>query len=116
MDRVHIQWTETAKRAIEKLPKKVRKGLLTKAGELREAENPASVNKPLLGPLQGYHRICYSRYRAIYSVERDELVSGDCLVKITVRFVAAGIRKEGDKEDIYQLAKKLIRIGIIKPR
>jgi hypothetical protein len=30
-------------------------------------------------------------------------------------FVAAGVRKQGDKKDIYRLAEKLMELGIIAP-
>jgi mRNA interferase RelE/StbE len=30
-----------------------------------------------------------------------------------VTVVALGMRKEGDKKDIYQLAKKLMRLGLL---
>jgi mRNA interferase RelE/StbE len=116
MDRVSIQWTETAMAALAKLPPKVRRGLLDKANELRQIDDPAAVHKPLVGPLQGYHRICYSRYRAIYCVDRERLAGGGVVERITVLFVAAGVRKEGDKNDIYHLAQKLVRLGLIKPR
>lgn len=31
-----------------------------------------------------------------------------------VLVVALGIRKEGDKKDVYNLAKKLIRLGLLE--
>ena len=88
-------------------------GLLDKANELRDADDPSAVHKPLTGPLQGYYRICYSRYRAIYSVQRKDLASGDVLHHITIRFVVAGVRKEGDKKDVYRLAQKLLELGLL---
>jgi mRNA-degrading endonuclease RelE of RelBE toxin-antitoxin system len=51
MDRVEIRWTETAKQGLAALPPKVRRGLLDKAAELRRAAGPATVYKPLRGPL-----------------------------------------------------------------
>lgn len=45
------------------------------------------------------------RYRIIYKVE-DE--------RVMVLVVALGIRKEGDKKDVYNLAKKLIRLGLLE--
>ncbi len=42
------------------------------------------------------------RYRIIYRVERE---------KVVVVVIALGIRKEGDRADIYQIAVKLIRSG-----
>jgi len=108
--RATIQWTETAKRCLERLPLKVRKGLLEKADRLLECDDPREASKALVGPLSGYYRIVYSRYRAIYSVDEDRLPDGDVLVHIKIRFVAAGIRKEGDKKDIYKFAMRLIKM------
>ena len=98
------------------LPPKVRRGLLEKADELAQSDDPASAHKRLTGPLQGYNRITYSRYRAIYSVHEERLKSGEMQLLIRIRFVAAGKRKEGDREDIYNFAMKLLRLGIIEPR
>lgn len=111
---VRILWTATAKKGLAELPYKVRKGLLDKADNLLEAADPTQLGKPLVGPLAGYYRIAYSRYRAVYSVEEERLASGEIAVNITVRFVAAGQRKEGDKRDVYRLAMKLIELGAIE--
>ena len=111
--RVVIQWTNTAKTQLAGLPKKVRQGLLAKAENLRKCKDPRVAHKPLLGPLEGYYRITYARYRAVYSVEEDELASGEVLVYIRVRFVAVGIRKERDRRDIYQIAEKMVGLGLI---
>jgi mRNA-degrading endonuclease RelE of RelBE toxin-antitoxin system len=115
MERRTIQWTDTAKECLAKLPQKVRRGLLDKADILLECTDPKTAFKPLEGALEGYYRITYARYRAIYSVEEESLVSGDVLVHIVIRFVAAGIRKEGDKKDIYNFAMKLIKLKILDP-
>jgi mRNA interferase RelE/StbE len=43
------------------------------------------------------------RYRIIYGIREDEVL---------VHVLALGIRKEGDRKDIYQLARKLLsRVG-----
>lgn len=112
--RIIIQWTETAKNQLAALPKKVRRGLLDKAGDLRKCSDPTLAHKPLVGPLSGYYRITYARYRAIYTVKEEVLASGDILVYVRVRFVAAGQRKERDKKDIYKIAKKMINSGLIE--
>ncbi len=109
--RITIQWTDTAKAQLAKLPLKVRQGLLNKASGLRECSDPRSAYKPLLGPLAGFYRITYARYRAIYCVEEEELASGDILVHVKIRFVAAGQRKERDRQDIYRIAEKMIDLG-----
>jgi mRNA-degrading endonuclease RelE of RelBE toxin-antitoxin system len=106
--RVHVRWTETAKESLKGLPLKVRKGLLEKADELAEGPDPREWCKPLAGPLQGYYRIVYSRYRAIFSVKEEKLANGDKLLHLEVIFIAAGIRKEMDKKDVYRVAQKLV--------
>lgn len=111
--RVIIQWTETARRQLANLPKKVRRGLLDKAKNLRTCGDPRRAHRALVGPLTDYYRITYGRYRAVYCVQEDELASGDVLVYIRVLFVAVGIRKEHDRHDIYKLAEKMIDLGLI---
>jgi mRNA interferase RelE/StbE len=43
-------------------------------------------------------------------VKIDRLVSF-----ITILLIAIGIRKEGDKKDIYQLMKKYLKTGLLEP-
>lgn len=112
--RVIVKWTPAAVASLRKLPPKVRRGLLEKADELQSCPDPERVHKALVGPLAGHYRIVYSRYRAVYKVERDELSSGDVLETITVIFVIAGIRKEHSKDDVYNLAKRLFQFGVVK--
>jgi mRNA interferase RelE/StbE len=70
------------------------------------AETPNQQGKALIRELAGHRslRAAGQRYRIIYRVV-DDLVQ--------VNIVAAGIRKEGDKRDIYELTKKLIRLGLL---
>jgi mRNA interferase RelE/StbE len=70
--------------------------------------DPEKQGKPLLGPLRGFRsvRVYHERYRILYRVERQEVV---------VMVVALGIRKEGDRKDIYTLAQKLLRSGLLGP-
>ena len=51
----------------------------------------------------------YSRYRAIFTVQEEVLADGDKLLHLNVIFIAAGIRKELDKKDVYKLAQKLVK-------
>ncbi len=46
------------------------------------------------------------RYRIIYKIEAAIVV---------VLVLAVGIRKEGDKHDIYKLAQRLARVGLLLP-
>jgi mRNA-degrading endonuclease RelE of RelBE toxin-antitoxin system len=107
--RTTIQWTHTAKESLKSLPPKVRKGLLDKADALLTCGDPRKCCKPLTGPLEGCYRIVYSRYRAIFTVVEERLDSGDVLLHLKVIFVAAGIRKEFDRNDVYRVAMKLVR-------
>lgn len=70
------------------------------------ARDPAKQGKPLIGELSGYRsvRAVGQRYRIIYRVQRPQ---------VEVLVVAAGIRKEGDRGDIYALARKLLRLKLL---
>lgn len=70
------------------------------------AYEPEKQGKPLKNELIGYRsiRAVGQRYRIIYKID-DE--------KVIVSIVALGIRKEGDKKDIYTLASKLARLGLL---
>ena len=69
--------------------------------------DPEKKGKPLIGELSGYRciRAVGQRYRILYSVERD---------RILVLVIALGLRKEGSKKDIYELAKKLIKQKLVE--
>jgi mRNA interferase RelE/StbE len=71
------------------------------------AESPAQQGKPLVGELVGFRsvRAVGQRYRIVYRVERREVV----VVIVVVRR-----RKASDKSDIYELAKKLLRLGLLR--
>ena len=70
------------------------------------AVDPELQGKPLGDDLAGYRsiRAVGQRYRIIYRVVRLEVV---------VMVVAAGIRKQGSREDVYRVAAKLIRLGLL---
>ncbi len=70
------------------------------------AGDPELQGKPLGDDLAGYRSVhaVGQRYRIIYRVERSAVV---------VIVVAAGIRKEGSREDVYRVAAKLIRLGLL---
>lgn len=70
------------------------------------AYDPDIQGKPMRDELAGYRsiRAVGQRYRIIYKVEEERVV---------VLVVAVGMRKEGDKKDAYELAKKLMRLGLL---
>jgi len=69
------------------------------------ASNPDKKGKSLSGQLTGYRSIRAGRYRIIYRAEKEQAL---------VFVVALGIRKGGEKRDIYELAKKLIKAGLLE--
>jgi mRNA interferase RelE/StbE len=72
----------------------------------RLVTEPEKQGKGLGGALRGIRSIhvARERYRILYRVDRG-------IVIVTV--VAVGIRKEGDRQDIYALAQKLLRSGLL---
>jgi|SRR5258708_10005408 mRNA interferase RelE/StbE len=70
------------------------------------ADDPEKQGKPLGDELFDLRsvRAVKERYRIIYRVKKE---------KIIVLIVAIGIRKEGDKKDVYALAQKLARLGLL---
>ncbi len=74
----------------------------------RLQDDPENEGKPLLGELSGYRsvRAAGQRFRVIFKVEDKTVV---------VIIIAVGLRKEGDKKDIYRLARKMIQLNLIEP-
>jgi mRNA interferase RelE/StbE len=101
-----IQWTETALKLVEAIPdQRVRRLISQRTDQL--AKSPEQQGKPLIGELAGFRsvRTGGQRYRIVYRVERREVV---------VVIVAVGRRRSGDKADIYELAKKLLRQRLLR--
>ena len=72
----------------------------------RLTEDPEKQGKALLGELAGFRsiRAVGQRYRIIYQIRDNDIV---------VVIVAVGIRRDGAKDDIYNLAKKLFRLRLL---
>jgi len=72
----------------------------------RLTEDPEKQGKALLGELAGFRsiRAVGQRYRVIYQIRGRDIV---------VVIVAVGIRRDGAKEDLYNLAKKLFRLRLL---
>ena len=69
-------------------------------------QEPDQQGKPLTGELAGYRslRAVGQRYRIIYQVERQ---------RVLVLILMVGLRKQGDRADVYRLAQKLIRLKLV---
>jgi mRNA interferase RelE/StbE len=101
-----IEWSPTAVRSLAAVPdKRVRRKVFERAEAL--ASDPERQGKALVGPLAGYRsvRAVGQRYRIVYRVERGRVV---------VIVLAVGLRKDGDRADIYALAKRLVRLGLLE--
>lgn len=74
---------------------------------LRRLEyEPEQQGKLLADELAGYRsiRVVGQRYRIIYRVNESI---------VTVYVATLGMRKDGDKKDVYALAKKMARLGLL---
>ena len=100
-----IKLTKLAIEKLNEIDSKTRNQVINKIEVLKE--EPSIRGKPLKGILKEYRsiRAAGQRYRIIYKVEED---------KILVIVINIGIRKDGDKKDIYELMKKYIRIGLLE--
>lgn len=91
--------------AIQNIPISEARNQMTSLPEILTAESGAVAitrrGKPVLAimPWELYESIIET-----LEIEHD---------KITVLVVATGIRKEGDKKDIYSLARKLLRLHLL---
>lgn len=70
----------------------------------RLAHSPEKQGKPLYDDLLGYRslRVVGQRYRVVYAITEPH----------TVVVIAVGIRKEGDKRDVYKLATRIVRLAL----
>jgi mRNA interferase RelE/StbE len=72
------------------------------------ANEPEKQGKALIGALAGYRslRTAGQRYCIIYQLDNGAVI---------VYVVLIGLRKEGSKADIYELAQRLVRLGLLDP-
>jgi mRNA interferase RelE/StbE len=99
-----IKLTKIAAENLNEIDQKTLRQILNKIDSLKE--EPNLLGKPLKGPLKEFRsiRAAGQRYRIIYKVINEEII---------VIIIAVGIRKDGDKKDIYELMKKYIKTGLI---
>lgn len=98
--------TPTAQRMLQTIPDERVRGKLHAAID-RLGREPEKQGKALVGELAGFRciRAVGQRYRILYKVQKERVI---------VVIVAVGLRKEGAKKDIYALAKKLLRLRLLK--
>ena len=67
--------------------------------------DPEKQGKALVKTLAGFRSIHVAgRYRIIYKIDQNSNF---------VWIVTAGIRKEGDQKDVYRIAKRLLKLGLL---
>lgn len=102
--RYRILITETCLSLINKLSdKKIQRTILDRIEQL--SEEPDKQGKNLVQDLSGFRSVhAAGRYRIIYKIDKKTVI---------VYVLAAGMRKEGGKKDIYKIAKKLLNAGLL---
>jgi len=103
--RYAIKWTETALKMVEALSDaRVTRVIVARVDQ--PAHAPEQQGKPLTGELAGFRsaRAVGQRFR-IFTVNRQE---------VAVYIAAVGRRKEGDRKDIYELARSLLKHGVVR--
>ena len=101
-----ILLTETAQVLLKKITDaRIRSKIVEKIDGL--AHEPEKQGKAMVDDLKKYRslRATGQRYRILYQVKNKEVL---------VIVVAVGIRKEGDKNDLYHLAKKLVKLNLLQ--
>ncbi|MBW1939589.1 MAG: type II toxin-antitoxin system RelE/ParE family toxin, partial [Deltaproteobacteria bacterium] len=100
MNRYVVRWEKrTAIPLLEAIKDKRVQRLLIKRAE-RLAITPELQGKPLSRDLAGLWsvRAVGQRYRLVYEIEQESQV---------VWIVAVGLRRSGDRSDIYEITKKM---------
>ncbi len=99
-----VRITNVCLSLIEKISdKKIQSKIIDRIDRLKS--DPQSQGKVLVQRLAGFRSIHVAgRYRILYRIDEEAC---------TIWVVAAGIRKEGGQKDIYKVAKKLLKLGLI---
>ena len=83
--------------------KKIQSTILDRIQKL--SDEPDKQGKKLVKDLSGFRSVhAAGRYRIIYKIDKQMVI---------IYVLAAGIRKEGDKKDIYEIARKLLNAGLL---
>ena len=83
--------------------KKIQRTILDRIQKL--SDEPDKQGKKLVKDLSGFRSVhAAGRYRIIYKIDKQTVI---------IYVLAAGMRKEGDKKDIYEIARKLLNAGLL---
>jgi mRNA interferase RelE/StbE len=99
-----VLWTTTALEMLADVADRRVRQLLFDTSKRLEVD-PEKQGKPLREDLMGFRslRVAGQQYRLVYSI-----VPAARLVHV----VAAGLRREGSRDDVYELAQKIVRLGL----
>ena len=102
----NIRITETCLQLLAQIgDQKIQRIILKRIRKL--ANEPEKQGKMLVEKLSGFRSVrAAGRYRIIFRVERQI---------VCIYILAAGIRNEGDKKDVYAIARKLLKAGLLDP-
>lgn len=103
--RYEVAWTETAVRMLSRVGDRRIQQQLFDASKRLELE-PEKQGKQLREGLMGFRslRAVGQRYRILYTLDTASQI---------VHVVAAGLRRAGARDDVYALAQKLVRLGLV---
>ena len=84
--------------------RRVRSQIVAKLRALQQ--DPERLGKPLVGELKRCYsvRAAAQRYRVVYQITPERLI---------VVVIAVGIRRQDDRGDIYEVARRLIRNRLV---
>lgn len=99
MEKYQIQLIPLALELLSKVKDQREQKTLQKRIE-QLSQEPEKQGKALSGKLKGYRsvRAVGQRYRIIYRVDQQRII---------VIIIGVGLRREGDKQDIYQMLEKI---------
>lgn len=99
-----LEITDVCFSLIKKIPDKRIQSVIIERIEVLKTD-PEKQGKMLVQKLADFRSIHVAgRYRVIYEIDKGSS---------TVWILAVGIRKEGDQKDIYRIAKKLLKLGLL---
>ena len=102
-----VSFTDAAMESLQSISdRRIQRLIVNRAQQL--SEDPHALGTPLRDELRGLHstRAVGQRYRIVFRIDEEQH---------RVVVVAVGIRREGHRHDIYALAQRLIRLGLVEP-
>ncbi|HEU0021039.1 MAG TPA: type II toxin-antitoxin system RelE/ParE family toxin [Dehalococcoidia bacterium] len=102
-----IIFTGQAQRMLQSISdRRIQTQIIRRSEQL--ANEPEKQGRPLSGELAGYWsvRAVGQRYRIVYQMDQAQ---------VSVIIIATGIRRAGDRRDVYSLARRLVFLGLTEP-